>query len=410
MVERGMNGMRILLLTQVVVYPADMGPKIKTLQVLKHLATHHTVVYCTFARNAQEIEAADALKGICSRVVALPLIRSHFNTIRFSIESLATGDSFLLRRDHNRAMQAMVRQLIDEEQIEVIHVDQLNMMHFVPSDWSGITILDAHNALWRVLERLYRGTHNPLLRWFLARERRLVRQSEGNACRRAEVVLAVSKQDKQALQEVAGPSVPIEVVPIMIDVTTLELVWQARQPEPMRLFTIGTLFWPPNSEGMLWWLSQGYTCLREACPEIIYDIIGARPPRALRRLALRYSGVHLHGYVADPVPFWKQATALAVPLLSGGGVRVKILEAMAMGVPVISTSIGCEGLDVEDGRHVLIADTPMAFASACAKVLQDPALAQQLAKNARQLMLERYDTRVVLPALDATYQRLSTSK
>ncbi|HLZ59391.1 MAG TPA: hypothetical protein VKR06_20800, partial [Ktedonosporobacter sp.] len=207
--------MRILVLTQVVVYPADMGPKIKTLQVLKHLATHHTVVYCTFARNVQEMEAAHSLEDICSRVVTLPLIRSRFSTMRFLLESLATGDSFLLRRDQSRAMQAMVCQLVDEEHIEAIHVDQLNMMRFVPSDWSGITVLDAHNAVWQVLERLCRGTHNPLLRWFLAREGRLIRQIEADACQRAEMVLAVSEQDKRALQEVAGLSVSIEVVPIM---------------------------------------------------------------------------------------------------------------------------------------------------------------------------------------------------
>jgi glycosyltransferase involved in cell wall biosynthesis len=94
-----------------------------------------------------------------------------------------------------------------------------------------------------------------------------------------------------------------------------------------------------------------------------------------------------------------------VPILSGGGVRVKILEAMAMGVPVISTTIGCEGLDVRDGEHLLVADSPEAFAHACAKVLQDKELALRLATNARKLILERYDAKVALRTLDAVYEQ-----
>ena len=155
----------------------------------------------------------------------------------------------------------------------------------------------------------------------------------------------------------------------------------------------------------MWWLREGYEQLRVMRPELTYDIVGARPPRALQELAERCEGVRLHGYVADAVPFWTQASALAVPLLSGGGVRVKILEAMAMGVPVISTTLGCEGLDVQDGVHLLVADSPAAFAQACARVLQDSDLARHLARNARQLILERYDAKVALRTLDAVYER-----
>ena len=134
--------------------------------------------------------------------------------------------------------------------------------------------------------------------------------------------------------------------------------------------------------------------------------MGARPPRTLQVVAEHYEGVKLHGYVADTVPFWTHASALAVPLLSGGGVRVKILEAMAIGVPVISTTIGCEGLDVRNDEHLLIADTPEAFARACAKVLQDKELALRLTRSARQLIFDRYDAKVALRTLDAIYEQV----
>lgn len=395
--------MRVLVLTQVVVYPADAGPKVKTLQVLRYLAAKHEVVYCTFVRSEQEVRDASKLKEICHRVETVPMKRSRVSDVRFLLESLATGDSFILRRDDRADMRAKVRQLLEEERIDVLHVDQLNMMRFVPEDWGGTVILDEHNAVWQVVERLRKGATNPLSRWLMGREARIMRRIEGAACRRAQVVLAVSTHDQEALREVAGEQVKMEIVPITVDVEQFTAIWEARDPQPNRLFTIGTMFWPPNSEGVMWWLREGYAHLHALCPAVTYDIVGARPPQALQTLAERCPGVRVHGYVADAAPFWKEATALAVPLLSGGGVRVKILEAMAMGLPVVSTTVGCEGLEVQHGVHLLIADTPGDFAQACAIVLNDKELANKLANNARALMREKYDANIALRRLDEAY-------
>ena len=395
--------MRVLVLTLTLVYPADAGSKIKTLQVMRHLAGHHDIVYCTFVRSPQEVQYAEELLGICCRVSTVPIKRSWMSDIRFLLESLATGDSFLLRRDDRATMRSMVSQLLDEERIDVLHVNQLNMMRFVPENWSGTVILDEHDALWQVVERLRKGRCNPLSRWFFAREVRLIRKLEGSACQRSQVVLTVSEEDRQALQEVAGESVSIKVVPITVDVKSFDAIWEARSPRPDQLLTIGTMFWPPNSEGVIWWLREGYKRLYAVCPDLTYDIVGSRPPRALRAFAKRYKGVNVHGYVADVVPFWTSATALVVPLLSGGGVRVKILEAMAMGLPVISTTIGCEGLAVRSGEHLLIADTPETFAAACLMLLRDKELTHHLAQNARRLVLEQYDASIALNALDEAY-------
>ncbi len=399
--------MRVLMLTQVVVYPADAGPKVKTLEVLRYLAARHEVIYCTFARSDKEVEDAGKLGEFCRGVATVPLKRSKISDACFLLESLLTGDSFLLRRDDRAAMKNMVRRLLHEERIDILHVDQLNMMRFVPPNWPGTVILDEHNAVWQVVERLRKGASNPISRWLLGREVRLMRKLEGEACRRAKVVLAVSANDRQALREVAGKTVAIEVVPITVNAEKFRPTWEAREPLPHQLFTIGTMFWPPNSEGVLWWLREGYAQLHNLCPDVVYDIVGARPPQDLQMLAKQCEGVHLHGYVADADPFWRHATALAVPLLSGGGVRVKILEALAMGVPVVSTTVGCEGLDVQDGVHLLIADTPTAFAQACASVLADKELAQRLARNAHQLMLDRYDAKVALRSLDTVYEQAS---
>lgn len=394
---------RVLVLAQMVVYPDDAGPKVKTLQVLRHLAAQHDVSFCAFARTPQEHRNADALRSLCRQVVTVQLSRSPVTDVQFLVRSLAAGDSFLLRRDDRAAMHAAVRRLLVEERIDVIHVDQLNMMQFVPPEWEGTIVLDEHNAVWLRVERLREHAPDPVRRWLLGREARLIRAAESAACRRARVVLAVSEQDRDALHAITDGRATIEVVPIAVDAARYDSIRLARRPRPNNLLTIGTMFSPPNSQGVAWWLREGYARLRAACPDVTYDVVGSRPPAGLQRLASRHPGVRLHGYVSDPTSFWTNATACAVPLLSGGGVRVKILEAMASGVPVISTTIGCEGLAVRDGEHLLIADTPAAFARACATVLADAALACRLAANAHRLVLERYDTTVALAPLDAAY-------
>jgi glycosyltransferase involved in cell wall biosynthesis len=395
--------LQVLVLAQMIVYPADAGPKVKTLQVLRHLAARHDVSYCAFARTPQEHKNAEALRPLCRRVVTVQLSRSRMSDLRYLATSLAAGNSFLLRRDDRAEMHAAVRRLLAEERIDVIHVDQLNMMQFVPPEWEGTIVLDEHNAVWLRVERLREHASDPVHCWLLGREARLIRAAESAACRRARVVLAVSEQDRDALHAITDGRATVDVVPIGVEAVRYDSIRLARRPRPKNLLTIGTMFSPPNSQGVAWWLREGYERLRAACPDVTYDVVGSRPPAGLQRLASRHPGVRLHGYVSDPTPFWTNATALAVPLLSGGGVRVKILEAMASGVPVISTTIGCEGLAVRDGEHLLIADTPAAFAQACATVLADASLACRLAANAHRLVLERYDATVALAPLDAAY-------
>lgn len=394
---------RILLLAQMVVYPEDAGPKVKTLQVLKHLAARHDVSFCAFARTPEEHQNAEALRPFCRQVVTVQLSRSRLSDVGYLARSLASGAPFLLARDDRAAMHGMVRRLVREQRITVIHVDQLNMMQFVPPDWNGPVILDEHNAVWERVERLHTHAPDPVRRWLLRREARLVQRSEVAACERASAVLAVSEHDRDALTSATGGRAHVTVTPIAVDAARYEAIRHARNPQPNRLLTIGTMFSPPNAEGVGWWLREGYGRLRERCPDVRYDVVGARPPASIYRLATHAPGVRVHGYVADAMPFWTEASALAVPLLSGGGVRVKILEAMAAGVPVVSTTIGCEGLDVRDREHLLVADTPDAFARACAEVLADPALAARLAASALDLVLSRYDAGVALAPLDAAY-------
>jgi glycosyltransferase involved in cell wall biosynthesis len=206
-------------------------------------------------------------------------------------------------------------------------------------------------------------------------------------------VMVVSKHDEHLLRKEAGESALIGDLPINVDINCFKPIWAIRNPQPNRLLTVGAMSWPSNYEGVLWWLRDGYEYLQAICLDITYDIVGAQPPLSLQRLARQCAGVRLHGYIANVESLWASASALLVPVLIGEAAWLKILKAMALGVPVISTTVGCEGLAVQSGEHLLVADTPETLALACAMVLRDKKLALYLARNAYQLALEHYNAR-----------------
>lgn len=393
--------MNILLLTQVLPYPPDSGPKVKTWNVLKYLVRRHAVTLASFVRGDQSREC-DHLRGICRAVHTVPMQRSLARDGLALLTSLTTGRPWMMARDDAAGMRALVDRLAAQTPFAVVHADQLNMAQYAVRVRGARTVLDAHNALW-VLYRRLAGTMAPgPRRWLLERDWRLLKRYEGRLVREFDATLAVSDQDRAALREAAGVPRPVAVIPIAVDVDELPVV--GRPAGADRLLHIGTMYWPPNVDGLWWFIRQVLPIIRVARPQVQLDLVGARPPAELQALHGAGAGVNVPGYVADPTPYLEQAGAFIVPLRAGGGMRVKILEALARGLPLVTTSIGCEGIAVEHGRHALIADTPEAFARETVRVLQDRALADQLGRAGRALVEARYDYRAACAPLDGLYR------
>jgi glycosyltransferase involved in cell wall biosynthesis len=167
--------------------------------------------------------------------------------------------------------------------------------------------------------------------------------------------------------------------------------------------------WSPNAEGIAWFAREVFPLVRRAVPDSQLYICGAQPTPELRALAEGNPSIEVTGFV-NPRPYLEQAAVLIAPLRSSGGMRVMLPEALARGVPVVATSVACAGLDLTPGEHLLLADTPSAFADAVALLLRDPELGGRLASAARHHVLERYDWRAVYPAIDQVYARIAARR
>lgn len=394
--------MRVVLLTQVAPNPPDAGPRIKTHFLLRTLASEHSVDLITFVRSDEEAEAARALSPWCRSVTTVPLRRRRYLEPYYVVRGWARRLPFLVARDARTEFAGAIRERLATGDVDVLHADQLSMVQYLSlaRDTGVKTVFDAHNAVWELV-RTMANTQPTLAHRAAARvEWRLLRRFEGAAARRCDLTLVVAEQDRRLLKAAAGGDAQTCLVPIGVEV--LEQPPVPFNPEARRILSVATMHYPPNAEAIRWFRDAIWPEVCAECADVEVDIVGARPPDDLRRWSDGDPRVEVHGYVPCIDALYRDALVFIVPLKAGSGVRVKILEAMARGVCVVSTSTGVDGLDLVHGEHLLIADTAREFSRAISELAESPSLREALSISARERVLERYDWRVCCrPVLDA---------
>jgi glycosyltransferase involved in cell wall biosynthesis len=407
------TSLNILFLTQVLPYPLDAGPKVRAYYTLRHLAARgHAITLLSFVRGSDAPESVEHLRGLCRRVITVPIQRAHWRDGLALGRSFFTGEPLLITRDRVPAMYEHARALAAECRFDAIHADQLWMAPYALAARAAVAwpggrprlILDQHNAVYLVPRRMAAATRNPLARLGYRRESARMEDYETRACLAFDRVVTVTRQDQDyLLQLYRNGRRPCfaSVIPICLDPDAIPLL--RRPVDPAEILFVGGMHWPPNADGVEWFARLVLPRVRAQVPAASFTAVGKQPPRSLIAIAPD-SSIHLPGYVADLQPFWERGGAFIVPLRAGGGMRVKILDAWARGVPVVSTRVGAEGLACSDGENVLLADTAAEFAQAVVRLLTDPALAERLGRGGRATVEQHYHWRTAYAAWDAVYE------
>jgi len=423
--------LKILFLTQVLPYPLDAGPKVRAYHMLRRLAERHEVTLVSFVRGDDTEEALAHLRGICAAVHAVPIRRSAWRNVRAGIVGLVTGRPITIVRDEMPEMAALLRKLVAEagRPFDVVHADQLSMAW-----WSRLAVdasasaegaaqaghpvrslLDEHNAIYLLTERMAAEERRLLPRLLMRREAAAFRRYEAEMVARHDAVLAVTEEDRARLGRlrVEGSRLKVDdrkitVVPICVDPDEVAVA-PREGGGPPTILHLGTMFWPPNVAGVLWFGREVLPRVWAAVPEARFVIVGKNPPAEVVALG-GDPRVVVTGYAADARPYLAAADAFVVPLHAGGGMRVKILDAWLWGLPVVSTPIGAEGIEVRDGENILIADGAEAFARATVRVLRDGGLNAQLRAAGRAWVEEKYAWQAVYRRVDAVYDGLGRKK
>lgn len=396
--------MRILFLTQVLPFPLDAGPKVRAHYVLRYLVeAGHDVHLVSFVRPGDSENHVAALRRLCSAVDTVPMVRSRLRDVRDGLRSLRRRQPFLVVRDDVPAMRETIMRVAGGKSFDALHADQLWMASYgLQGGGAGSlsTVLDKHNAVFQVPRQLAEHHSNPIVQAVLRSESARLEVYEREACLRFDHVVWVTGKDHQAVLPGGDPRrASANVIPIAVDPAARPRLERSR---PFRVTFLGGLHWPPNREGAAWFLKRVWPRIAAAVPSAVFTVLGRDGARALPR-ADKYPRVEVTGYVNDPRPFLASTAAFVVPLKSGAGMRVKILDAWCWGIPVVSTTLGAEGLRAVHGDNLLLADDEHGFADAVIGLMRNPRTAGQLVEGGRATVEGHYDWRTVYTAWDKVY-------
>lgn len=371
-------------------------------QLIRHTARDHEVWLLTFSPDAEATASLAPLRDIC-HVVTVP---TPIHTMPKRLRTLLTSPlPDMALRGRSPAFQQALHELMRSVTFDVVQAESIEMTHYGSAQPAGgpLWVYDAFNAEF-VLQRrafstdLRRLRKLPVAAYSLVQWRKLLRY-ETRLYQRFHGMLAVSANDAAILRQVTA-QLPVSVVANGVDTAFFApgTTDPAASPPGYVLFT-GTLDFRPNIDALVWFAHEVWPLVLAEQPGARFVVVGRNPVAVVRELA-GHRGIEIIGEVADVRPWFEGAGAYVVPMRIGGGVRLKLLEALAMARPIVATGMGAEGIEgLQPGTHVLLADEPAVFAAQLLQVLGDSELAQRLGQVGRSFAVARYDWQSIVPRM-----------
>ncbi|MBI3948459.1 MAG: glycosyltransferase [Armatimonadetes bacterium] len=397
-------GFRVLVVSPTLPYPPSWGFGIRVYQFLRHLSRRHEVTLLTYV--APEDEAhVEALRSVCADVRAVPLPCAGSAGKRlWQARSILSPASFQRRRLRTPQMQAALDRLLAEREVDIIQVESSQMAGFDFGRRAPV-LLDEHNIEYELLHRMCRSERSPARRVFNWLEYLKFRREEQRAWRRASgLILTSEREERIVAARVSGR--PTLVAPNGVDTDYFRPGPSA--PDPNHLVFSGLMRYRPNADAAAHFVRDILPRIRRVRPDTILTLVGRAPTDDVKRLA--GPNVVVTGGVPDVRPYVARASVFVVPLRMGGGTRLKVLEGLAMGKAMVSTPLGCEGIDVRHGEHLLVAEDPDAFAQATLRLMDDAALRESLGRRGRLLVERDYDWAGVVRRLEAFYAEAAPAR
>jgi glycosyltransferase involved in cell wall biosynthesis len=384
--------MKILWVKSDFLHPTTKGGHIRTLETLRRLHQRHEIHYVALDL-AEQAGGVERSGEYCTKAYPIPHRAPQRTSPMFWMQLAAGLFSALplaVSRYQSDAMRRQIETLIQHEKFDAIVCDFLFPAPNLP-DLSA-AVLFQHNVEATIWKRHVEHATTSLHRIYFEGQYDRMRKYEGDVCRAAKNIIAVSEVDAATMRSDYGVS-RVTAVPTGVDLDYFA-PRDAREPATDLVF-LGSMDWMPNIDGVQWFVNEVLPLIRRRRPDCSVAIVGRRPGAEIRRLADKDNRIEVTGTVADVRPYLWSARVSIVPLRIGGGTRLKIYEAMAARIPIVSTMVGAEGLDVRPGENILIADSPQEFADRCLLLLDDTETRERMAEAAWEMVESCYSWEVV---------------
>jgi len=404
--------MNLLWISHNIPYPPKTGVLQRNYNLLRE-ASRHADVYLLAVFKSDILpgkydidEARRELGKLCREIeiVHLPIESSRAVLYWKALISLFTRDPLSANWVKDDGMRRQLRRLVESRRFDVVHFDTISLAAYRGEVGNIPSILNHHNIESHLLRRRIDFERNPLKRFYYSVEGDKLERYERRVCAEFDTNFTVSALDRDRLLELV-PLARADVIANGVDVDYFR--HDGSMTVPGNIVMASGMNWFPNRDAVLYMCQEIWPRLSARLPSLTWTVVGASPPPQLLELAERDRRVEVTGFVDDVRPYLSRAEIYLCPMRDGGGTRVKILDALSMSKAIVSTTIGCEGIDVTPGVDVLIADDPEAFVVQIERLHRDAVLRQSLSLAARRLAVERYSWPVIGQNLGAVYRRLT---
>lgn len=406
---------RIVVVDEELPFPTTSGKRIRTFNLLRRLSDRYHITYvcyrnadCDEARLATEAFRACRIETLLVDRAPPPksVLRQSPTTYAKLAANLFSPLPYLVTTNDSRELRRAVAQLAQRQKVDLWQCEWTPYMQALRQLRGAPVVVMAHNVESLIWQRYFEMESNPAKRWYIGRQWRKMERFEAGVFGRVAKVVTVSQQDAELVRERFGRP-DVDVVDNGVD-TEFFGTSNASRDRRSILF-LGSLDWRPNLDGVRLLLDQVFPAVLKQIPSARLTIVGRNPPRWLRDEVTRSSNVDLHADVADVRSFLHSASVLAVPLRIGGGSRLKILEALSTGTPVVSTRVGAEGLRLEAGKHFIEAEVGQPMVDALATVIRDSTSATAMARSGQAVVGKEYDWSTLAKRLDDVWQSALSS-
>lgn len=406
--------MRVLWLSHLVPYPPKGGVLQRSFNLLREAAGRHEVHLLCLTQAAllptagERREAERRMGELCASVEShpLPADRSRLHWAWISGTGLLRSTPYDVNWLRSRAFRAGLRRLAGSVRFDLVHADTIGLWPYARELGDVPVVLNHHNVESRMMGRRARRSAHPLLAPLLGWEARKMEALERRACPAASINVVVSELDGRRLREVA-PGSRVRVVENGVDLRYFRPSGRENRERSGLVFA-GGMSWYPNREAMLYFVREIWPALLADRTDRRAAIVGRDPPPEVRRAAAD-ERLKVPGFVDDVRPWLEGAAIYVCPIRDGGGTRLKVLDALAMEVPLVATRLAVEGLGLEEGRHYLEAESPEDYVGQIARLEAEPALRERLSREGRELVEQRYGWPVLGEKLEAAYREAVTA-
>ena len=407
--------MNILWISHLIPYPPKGGVVQRSYNLIREVAKEHSVYlialnqWASLPTNDDVRQAVQHLQKFCKEVEVADIVASsnQFSYYILAFSSLFSVLPFKVRWLKSKKMYRKIHEAIQSRKIDVVHYDTVWLGEYFQCAREIPKVLNHHNIESEMMARRIKFERNILKKFYFYIESKKLKRYERRKCPQTNPNIVVSELDKRRLNNIV-PRIPIETIPNGVDIHYFRPFHEQRTPKS--LIFAGGMSWYPNRDAMTYFCQQIWPVLKRNEPHTVFTIVGRNPPVKIIKMAKKDAYLKVTGYVDDVRKYLNRAEVYVCPIRDGGGTRLKILDALSAGLPVVATSFSCEGLDVTPEKNVLIADAPHEFVHQIQRIFYDERLKKQLQTESRKLVEKKYSWEIMGRKLNLLYKKIAGLK